>query len=395
MSKQTTIKSYKLKSNSTRYMFHLYIGVDPLTGKELSTTRRGFLTKKEAKDALAALKVEISKGTFRKKQLETYQDIYDLWVNHYENTVEESTFVKTTRIFKNHILPAMGAYKIEKIDVAVCQKHVDEWAKKLQRFRMVKAYAAKVLDFAIKRGYLQINPFSLVEAPNKLQKVSIDEDEAENFYDREQLVELLACFEKEDYFKVYTLFRLLAFSGMRKGEALALTWKDINFVNNEIRINKALSRGKDNKLYVKPTKTGVVRTIKMDQKTMDLLKNWKKQQKKDYFRLGYNTMQSKQLVFSNEFNDFLQPTKTRKWLMHVIKKYNLKMITTHGLRHTHCSLLFEAGATLKEVQVRLGHTDVKTTMDIYTHVTEKAKAGTIEKFENYLEDSPKRDEVFD
>jgi len=181
-------------------MFHLYIGVDPLTGKELSTTRRGFLTKKEAKDALAALKVEISKGTFRKKQLETYQDIYDLWVNHYENTVEESTFVKTTRIFKNHILPALGAYKIEKIDVAVCQKHVDEWAKKLQRFRMVKAYAAKVLDFAIKRGYLQVNPFSLVEAPNKLQKVSIDEDVEENFYDREQLIELLACFEKEDYF---------------------------------------------------------------------------------------------------------------------------------------------------------------------------------------------------
>nr|WP_326187492.1 Arm DNA-binding domain-containing protein [Exiguobacterium indicum] len=49
MSNQTTIKSYKLKSNATRYMFHLYIGVDPLTGKELSTTRRGFLTKKEAR----------------------------------------------------------------------------------------------------------------------------------------------------------------------------------------------------------------------------------------------------------------------------------------------------------------------------------------------------------
>ena len=384
MSTQTTIKSYTLKNNATRYMFRIYIGVDPLTGKVLSTTRRGFMTKKEAKDALAALKVEISKGTFRKKQLETYQDIYDLWINHYENSVEESTFVKTTRIFRNHILPAMGAYKIDKIDVAICQKHVDEWAKKLQRFRMVKAYAAKILDFAIKRGFLQINPFSLVEASKKKKNVSIDEDEDENFYDREQLIKLLTSFETENYLKVYSLFRLLAFSGMRKGEALALTWRDLNFNDNEIRINKALARGKDNQLYVKSTKTGVARTIKMDQKTMDLLKTWKIQQKKDYLLLGFNTMQSKQLVFSNENNDFLQPTKTRKWLMHVIKKYDLKMITTHGLRHTHCSLLFEAGATLKEVQVRLGHTDVKTTMDINTHVTEKAKAGTIEKFENYL-----------
>ncbi len=386
MSKQTTIKSYKLKNNETRYMFQIYIGVDPLTGKEQSTTRRGFKTKKEAKDALAQIKVEINNGTFKKKQLETYQDLYDMWINHYENTVEESTFIKTTGIFKNHILPAMGAYKIDKIDVAICQKHVDEWAKKLKRFRIVKAYAAKVLDFAIKRSYLSNNPFSLVESPTIIKKVNIDQNESEqeNFYNREQLIELLTCFEKEGNIKVYALFHLLSFSGMRKGEALALTWKDINFKDNEIRINKAISRGKNNQLYLKTTKTGISRTINLDSKTMALLKAWRKQQKKDYLLLGYNTTQPNQLVFSNENNEFLQPTKTRKWLMNILKKYNLKKITTHGLRHTHCSLLFEAGAGLKNVQDRLGHTDIKTTLDIYTHVTQKAKAETIEKFENYL-----------
>lgn len=119
---------------------------------------------------------------------------------------------------------------------------------------------------------------------------------------------------------------------------------------------------------------------------MDILKAWRKQQKKDYLHLGYNTTQPNQLVFSNENNEFIQPTKTRKWLMNILKKYNLKKITTHGLRHTHCSLLFEAGATLKDVQDRLGHTDSKTTLDIYTHVTQKAKAETIEKFENYLKE---------
>ncbi|MFM9532567.1 tyrosine-type recombinase/integrase [Lysinibacillus sp. IITD104] len=64
-------------------------------------------------------------------------------------------------------------------------------------------------------------------------------------------------------------------------------------------------------------------------------------------------MQTKQLVFSKEKNAYLQPTKTRKWMiLHVQKKYQLETITTHGLRHTHCSLLFEAGASLKEVQNR-------------------------------------------
>lgn len=149
----------------------------------------------------------------------------------------------------------MGFYKIEKINVDVCKKHIDEWATKLKKFRVVKAYAAKVLDFSIKRGYLQTNPFALVDMPASANKKAIvNEEEAENFYTREQLIEFLSCLEKENNSKAYTLFRLLAFSGMRKGEALALTCNDLNFTTNEIRINKALSRGKDNKLYVKSTK---------------------------------------------------------------------------------------------------------------------------------------------
>ncbi|WP_255507989.1 site-specific integrase [Lysinibacillus sp. BW-2-10] len=383
MSKQPTIKSYKLKNNETRYMFHIYIGVDPLTGKEQSTTRRGFKTKKEAKDALVALQVEIKNGTFKKQQFETYQDIYNMWVNHYETTVQDSTFLKTTRIFNNHILPAMGQYKVDKIDVVICQKHVDQWAKELKRFNMVKAYAAKVLKFAMKRGYISTNPFDLVEIPIVKKQMSLEEEENENFYTREQLVQLLDCFRQEDNLRRYAFFHLLSFSGMRKSEAFALMWKDINFVNDEIRINKAVARGKQG-LYLGPTKNGLPRTIKLDATTMQLLKDWKKQQVKEYLQYGYNTMKKNQLVFPNTNNDLHEPNKTYRWLKLILDKYNLESITTHGLRHTHCSLLFEAGATIKEVQYRLGHKDVKTTLDVYAHVTKKAKAETIDKFEKYL-----------
>ncbi|MFC7688160.1 site-specific integrase [Ureibacillus sp. GCM10028918] len=206
-----------------------------------------------------------------------------------------------------------------------------------------------------------------------------------NYYTKEQLIEFLQCLEKEDNIKSYTLFRLLAYSGMRKGEALALTWNDVNFKDNEIRINKALSRGENN-LYVKTTKTkSSIRTIPMDKKTIDILQQWKKLQKQDNLMLGKNALQPKQLVFSNENNDYLQPTKTRKWMRQVQQKYNLEKITTHGLRHTHCSLLFEAGASIKEVQERLGHSDIKTTMNIYTHVTKKAKEATAEKYSIYMD----------
>ena len=384
--KLSPIKSYKLKNGETRYEFPVYLGVDPLTGIQKRTFKRGFKTRKEAELALAHIKIAVANGTYHQKRAETYQEIYDLWVIQYENTVEESTYIKTLSIFKNHILPVMGAYKIEKIHVDICQMHVDEWATKLKKYRMVKAYAAKVLDFAIKRGYIQTNSFAHVDLPTNLSKkvIRAGEEEKENYYTREQLIEFLSCLERESNHKAYVLFRLLAYSGMRRGEALALNWNDLDFTKNEIRINKAIALGKDNRLYVKSTKTGVARTIKMDNTTMEVLKEWKKKQRQDYLKLGYNTSGSKQLVFSNEKNQFLQPTKLRKWIIHVQTKYNLAIITTHGLRHTHCSLLFEAGASLKEVQVRLGHSDVKTTMDIYTHVTQKAKEEAILKFSSYL-----------
>ena len=252
-----------------------------LTGIQKRTLKRGFKTRKEAELALAHIKIAVANGTYHQSRAETYQEAYELWVKQYENTVEESTYVKTISIFKNHILPAMGAYKIEKIHVDVCQKHLDEWALKLKKFRMVKAYAAKVLNFAIKRGYIQTNPFAYVDLPTNISKKAMgaDEDEAENFYTCEQLIEFLSCLEQESNHKAHVLFRLLAFSGMRRGEALALNWNDLDFTTNELRINKALSLGKNNQLYVKFTKTGVARTIKMDDKTMDVLKEWKKKQK--------------------------------------------------------------------------------------------------------------------
>lgn len=118
---------------------------------------------------------------------------------------------------------------------------------------------------------------------------------------------------------------------------------------------------------------------------MAVLKEWKKKQLEDYLELGFNTLQPKQLVFSNKLNEFMQPTKTRKWILYGQDKYKLNKITTHGLRHTHCSLLFEDGASLKEVQDRLGHTDIQTTMNIYAHVTKQAKEEAIMKFTDYIE----------
>lgn len=379
------IHSYKLQNGESRYKFHIYIGIDQLTGKEKTTTRSGFKTKKEAKDSYLSLQQEIQNGTYSKVAKDTYRQVYDLWVEHYENTVEDSTFLKTTRIFENHILPAFSDYRIANIDTAICQKHVNQWAKNLTRFRMVKNYAALVIKYAMKHAIIEKNPFELVEMPVIKKKINLDDDdeEFENFYTREQLLEFLTCLEQGNDLKRTTVFYLLAFSGMRKGEAFALRWSDINFEDSEIRINKAVKRGKEG-LYLGPTKNGDPRTIKIDGKTLEYLSLWKAEQAKIFKNKGINTKTKKQLVFSNVNNELQDPNKTVQWLATLLKKDPLTTITAHGLRHTHCSLLFEAGASIKEVQFRLGHRDVKTTLDVYAHVTKKAKSETIDKFTNFL-----------
>lgn len=117
---------------------------------------------------------------------------------------------------------------------------------------------------------------------------------------------------------------------------------------------------------------------------MAILKEWQKKQKQAFLMLGYNTLAKEQLTFSNTRNSFIQPTKTNDWVKSILHNTELPYVSTHAFRHTHRSLLFEAGATIKSVQDRLGHSDVKTTMDVYAHVTESAKEDAINKFESYL-----------
>lgn len=382
----TPIEAYTLKNGEKRYRFQIYLGTNPLTGKEQRTTRSNFKTQKEAKVALSQIKYEIDKGSFQKKSYDTYGELYELWVENYKNNVEASTYRKTLGIFKNHILPAMKDYRIEKITIDVCQKHVNGWAHKLKNYRCTKSYASLVLDFAIKRGIIQTNPFNLVDMPKGIIKKRAMQEEVkeENFYTKDELNHFLACLKSESEIKKYTLFHVLAYTGMRKGELFALKWTDIDFENHEITVSKAISLDDTNKIYLKSTKTGKTRIISIDPITENILMQWKKQQMEDCMRLGFNAKNKTQLIFNNKYNSYMQPSLTQKWLKKITDTHKLKAITTHGFRHTHCSLLFEAGATIKEVQDRLGHSDVQTTMNIYAHVSKERKTSAIEKFANYL-----------
>lgn len=379
-----TFQHYNLKNGTKKWMFQTYLGIDKVTGEERRTTRRGFKTLKEAKLVERRLQCDFRENGFKQKSTITFKEVYEMWFAQYKNTVKESTWAKTKEIFNNHILVAYGALKIDKIDIQYCEKTVNKWFQHTKsKYKRFHNYASNVFEYGISLGIVTDNPMQKINMPKVMSQV--EEQIKLNFYTREELILFLKHLKNTGNKKAYSLFHLLAYSGLRQGEALALKWRDINFEEQTLTVNKTLTRGEDSRLIVLTPKTAKsARTISIDDNTLNILRVWRKAQLSELLRVGFNSMDDDQLVFTNVDNQFLSPAKPRKWLIKIQKEHNLSHVTVHGFRHTHCSLLFEAGASIPEVKERLGHSDVKTTINIYTHVTKKTKDETAQKFANYM-----------
>lgn len=384
-------KQYSKKDGSKAWLFQAYLGVDEVTGKEVRTTRRGFSSKKAAQLKLNELMLEFESNGLQKASATTFKEVYLLWYDNYKNTVKESTSMTTERFFNQVILPSFGDIRLEKIDVKFCQKIVNKWAEEYTSYRLLIGYTRKVLEYAVHIEVLKTSPFEKVIRPTKKEKKKVSRIK---FYDLKELEVFLNHLEQkvdiakkrsliQHYYAEFdlALFRLMAFSGMRIGEALALNWSDIDYENKTITISKNLSQTKQG-YVVSTTKTKKSnRTISLDDRTLLTLKKWHLTQRKLLFKKGYN---NNKMIFVRPNNKFITRNDIYQRSTRIAQACNLHSIGCHGFRHTHASLLFESGANFKDVQERLGHTDISMTMNIYTHVTQKAQEETAQKFANYV-----------
>ena len=379
------IKEYTTPSGKKRYGFNLYVGVDETTGHSIQIRKQGYKSKKEAQEAYLNYQLKVVKGEYipESKGHITFNKLYKMWLKIYRETVKISTYATTTRYFDDHILKQLGSKYIDKLTVLDCQKAVNIWFNDAPKtYKRFMRYTNNVLNYGINNlELISKNPMNKVIPPKAKNKPKPFTD----FYSKDELNIFLRD-AKEYNFKYFVFFRLLAYSGMRKGEALALKWSDINFKDNTISINKDVTVGLNNELYEDTPKTeNSFRTLNMDAATMEYLKEWRLMQQKTMLKLGYNFLNSDNLLFSTINNGYLSMSKPRQWNVAICKKYKLRRIKIHGFRHTHASLLFEAGASMNEVKARLGHADINTTMNIYTHVTDDQKKDTTNKLVRLLE----------
>lgn len=163
---------------------------------------------------------------------------------------------------------------------------------------------------------------------------------------------------------------MLAFTGIRKGELLALEWND--YRKGTLDINKVVSHSPIG-YETLPPKANSNRLLSLDIKTCQILDKL------------YKEFPTSPRIFESEKGGMLSLSKPRKWLLEITKNKKIEPIRIHDFHHTHAILLFESGVSLKQVQYRLGHSDLKTTMNVYTQITEYAKDNIGDKFSEYID----------
>ncbi len=378
------IKKYTTKNGETRYLFQTYLGIDPLTGKERRTTRRGFKTMKEAKQAERNLLLDVEENGLPSNQSDGFQDptfekLASLWLENYKTTVKPSTFenvrAKVEKMTEEHF----KEMKLKKITVAYCQRVVIELSKSYVLYNHYLSVINRIFKYAVLMDIIKSNPFDKVIKPKSRQT-----QRKGNFLTKEELKEFLKLAQNTTLSYFFPLVHLMAYTGLRQGEALALKWSDIDFENKKITVNKTAVRIKEKQTLQTPKTKNSKRVISIDLTTLSILKSWKKDQIKIYFKNGKHFEGDENFIFTNQRGEWVHIHNFIRYFKRFIADHKLKQITPHGLRHTHASLLFSAGVEPKNISDRLGHSTVQITLDLYTHITEEQRTDTVDKLLEYM-----------
>jgi integrase len=275
---------------------------------------------------------------------------------------------------------------MKEITKAYCQKMINEIATTIASVNDIKIQANQVFKYAVRMDIIAKNPMEHLIIPKQKKELLTEETEASerNYWNKEEIKKWLSITTQELSMRDHVLFHLLIYTGARKGELLALTWDDVDFEAGSIRLSKTLFYTEGTFIFQTPKTRESKRLISLDPKTLALLKKWRIRQKEESLAI-MKVNDNNNMVFNRDDGSPLRLAYPNEKLDSLIKKHQLHRITIHGLRHTHASLLFEAGASIKEVQERLGHSDIKMTMNIYTHVTDYLKEQTATKFHKFME----------
>ncbi|NBJ71010.1 MULTISPECIES: site-specific integrase [Clostridia] len=356
---------YVLKSGEKRYMYrHKYY--DTL-GNRREKKKSGFKTEKEALKSLLGVKAAFLNGNA--KQVEHDQITVSHWLDIWYAMNEKSWGVKTKKdrkaLIDNYYKPLLGKYKLLQVDK---NTYVRQFINRLHDMEL----SPNTIDLYHNIFKIAINAAVDDEIidKNRVKKVVVNrEKKKDNFLKPEELTLFLTNVKKHGNITNYTLVQLLAYTGLRSGEAAALKWLNIDFKNETVTVEHTRD-----KLGIRPPKTkNSYRTIKVDKEVIGQLKKYRKWCAEVKLSLG-KKLKENDLVFITHHGREIGHYYLGQFLSDFYKKVDsddisLKKITPHGLRHTHATTLISLGVPPNAIAERLGNT-IEMVNKTYAHFFE-------------------------
>ena len=371
---------YKELDNGKYRYYQKYWNIREERWLQVSVTLKS-KTRAVQAEAKRILEDKISKkNSVHSLQAETVKEVYEQWLVIRRMEVKAST-LRTQMGIMNDFIKVFGNEKLTKIKSSALQTYLlaKDWSYGYRN--LVRVYLSSLFDYAKTVGYLVDNPMDRVVLPK--HKVTQEEIELkrEHYLSRNQIRLHLDVLNKKGTNPIFNiLVEFLYLTGLRAGEAQALMWSDINFDTRILTVRHTVQRASKKSDYqiTTPKTIHSYRKVYFNSRVVELL---------DELKCLTSVVSDKDLVFTDGHGDFFLLNAFNLYIQYhfdnlkIGKSDNFKL-TSHVFRHSHISLLAELGFHIREIMERVGHSDEKTTIQIYTHVTEKMKQDSFEKLES-------------
>lgn len=406
---KTVLKKVKDNGEISYSVKSVYLGLDIKTGKPVKTTVTAKTLRSLDRKIIQAKIDWEENGSTRKEtfSIATLSDLAEMWFSNYETWVSsDNTLNRVRNYLDTYILPKFGHYQPDKITSSDIQKWINELAQKSKEsvdagnkrakkgsakdFGAIAHKLREIFNFGITHFELKYNPVQSIKIPPKpksnQKRIMVLHDEDLTIW--LNFVDTLPNTRANRRFKV--ICDSLLASGMRVNELLALTIYDLDFESSEILVTKTLvwknanpKLGLKGKVVCKntPKSDSGNRKIAVPYQIIEQLQNFHDEMNL-YFKK--NGLSKSKLIFPTIYGNYMCDRNERATLKRRLQEVDLPDYGFHLFRHTHASMMLNAGMNWKELQVRMGHKSIKTTMDIYAELAPKNQTQAVDIYLNKI-----------
>lgn len=375
-----------LQKRGKYWYLRVDIGKDPVTGKRIQKNINTKCTKKtDAQKVQAEILNKLNNGMLTNPTNITFVDFMEMWLKDYcEKNLEKTTCQAYRLVFESHIKPYFKDLKLTELQPIHLQKYYNYLLTSGRKGKNKKsaglssntvykhhANIRKCLDYALKMQLVARNVALSVEPPKKKKYQG-------KAYNEKQLQKLIKVTEGEP---IQVAIMLAVGLGLRRGEVCGLKWEHIDFENGVVNIIATRTRTTGKEIEKGTKNKSSTRTLPLPKFLADYLKKVKRQQKEQKLLCGKGYSDSGYVCVWADGTPLKVDYISRRF-SEIINKYGLEKIRFHDLRHTNATLLLSKGVNIKWISEWLGHSNITTTMDIYSHVTKQMKKEVAKELDN-------------